>query len=124
VSSHATDPNPPRWRPRRFGIVGLSVLSLVVGVLATPAAATRARSGHRPPGQVASRHACAAPARADFLSCFALVRTDLPVRPTDASGTPAGYGPRDLQDAYSLPSSSAGVGLTVAVVDALSDRGV
>jgi subtilase family serine protease len=94
------------------------VLSLVIGALATPAAAAPARSGHGPPEPAASRHACAAPARADLLSCFALVRTDLPIRPADARGTPAGYGPRDLQDAYALPSSSTGFGLTVAVVDA------
>jgi subtilase family serine protease len=39
-----------------------------------------------------------------------------------ASGqAPAGYGPSDLQSAYSLPSSSAGSGQTVAVVDAQDD---
>jgi hypothetical protein len=99
----------------------------VVGVLAAPAAATgrrplpvatAARSGAPAARHVTSRHACAAPKRADLLSCFALVRTDLPVRTADASGTPAGYGPADLQAAYALPSSSAGSGMTVAVVDA------
>jgi subtilase family serine protease len=34
------------------------------------------------------------------------------------SGTPAGYGPADLQSAYKLPSSTAGGGMTVALVDA------
>src|SRR5436309_5496418 len=32
--------------------------------------------------------------------------------------TPSGYGPGSLQSAYSLPSSTAGAGQTVAIVDA------
>ena len=32
--------------------------------------------------------------------------------------TPSGFGPADLQNAYKLPSSTGGVGMTVAVVDA------
>src|SRR4051812_30414452 len=31
---------------------------------------------------------------------------------------PAGYGPDELQDAYNLPSDSAGVGRVIAIVDA------
>jgi subtilase family serine protease len=34
---------------------------------------------------------------------------------------PSGYGPADLQSAYALPSSSAGSGQTVAIVDAFDD---
>lgn len=33
----------------------------------------------------------------------------------------AGYGPSDLQSAYDLPSSTAGAGQTVAVIDAFND---
>src|SRR4051794_3612416 len=32
--------------------------------------------------------------------------------------TPAGYGPDQLQDAYNLPSDSAGVGRVIAIIDA------
>src|SRR5207248_8848239 len=35
---------------------------------------------------------------------------------------PSGYGPADLQAAYTLPSSTAGAGQTVAIVDAYDDR--
>jgi subtilase family serine protease len=35
--------------------------------------------------------------------------------------TPSGYGPSDLQSAYALPSSTAGAGQTVAIVDAYDD---
>jgi hypothetical protein len=99
-------------RPRWAGIVGVSVLSLVAGVLAAPASATV------PAPHVATQHACAAPKHPDLLSCFALVRTDLPMRPAASAGAPAGYGPQDLQSAYALPSAVAGAGQTVAVVDA------
>jgi subtilase family serine protease len=62
-------------------------------------------------------HVCgsAAPGSA---SCHALVRTD-----ASANGTagPTGYNPADLQSAYALPSSTAGSGQTVAIVDAYND---
>jgi subtilase family serine protease len=38
-----------------------------------------------------------------------------------ATATPSGYGPADLQSAYNLPSSTAGSGETVAIVDAYND---
>ena len=41
--------------------------------------------------------------------------------PTPSSNNPPGYGPADLQSAYSLPSSTAGSGQTVAIVDAYDD---
>lgn len=41
--------------------------------------------------------------------------------PTPSSSAPPGYGPADLQSAYALPSSTAGSGQTVAIVDAYDD---
>jgi len=43
--------------------------------------------------------------------------------PTPMPGTPAGYGPSDLQSAYALAAASAanGVGQTIAIVDAYDD---
>ncbi|HTJ66429.1 MAG TPA: S53 family peptidase [Actinospica sp.] len=38
-----------------------------------------------------------------------------------ADATPSGYGPSSIQSAYKLPSSSAGSGETVAIVDAYND---
>ena len=40
------------------------------------------------------------------------------VNSSTVGAVPAGFGPADLQAAYSLPSTTAGSGLTVAVVDA------
>ena len=88
-------------------------------VTGRPAAARTAGSGHD------YRRACVA-ARAGRMSCLVLVRTDVRQRAQAAlrpGAEPAGvgYGPQDLQSAYFLPSTSAGAGQTVAIVDAYDD---
>jgi subtilase family serine protease len=71
-----------------------------------------------------TRRACtqAAPSGA---TCLALIRTDVGAGSGEqtASVTPPseGYGPSDIQSAYGLPSSTAGSGQTVAIVDFFSD---
>jgi subtilase family serine protease len=68
------------------------------------------------------RRACAVPTRAGQMACLALVRTNVAARTGIVpNATPSGYGPADLQSAYALPSSSAGSGQTVAIVDAQDD---
>jgi len=62
-------------------------------------------------------HACGAPS-GQYASCNAILRIDS-VRPNASS--PSGYNPPDLQSAYALPSSTAGSGETVAIVDAYDD---
>jgi len=58
-------------------------------------------------------------AHAGFARCNAiLVVTGLN---TPNGSSPSGYNPSDLQSAYSLPSSTAGSGQTVASVDAYND---
>lgn len=68
----------------------------------------------------------------DDARCFALMRTDVGdavsanpsvgLTPQATSNvTPSGYGPADLRSAYALPSTSAGSGQTVAIVDAYND---
>jgi subtilase family serine protease len=52
-----------------------------------------------------------------FARCHAHLVTDRKGSP-QVNATPSGYGPADLQAAYSLPSASGGVGQTVAIVDA------
>jgi subtilase family serine protease len=69
--------------------------------------------------------ACAA-AKAMHFSCLALVRTNVKAHMQsaahpDAAPTGDGYGPSSLQSAYVLPSSTAGSGETVALVDAYND---
>jgi hypothetical protein len=70
--------------------------------------------------------AACAKATAGHAACLALVRTNVTPRRRAAhpNAIPAGvgYGPGQLQAAYSLPSSTAGAGQTVAIVDAYNDR--
>jgi hypothetical protein len=77
---------------------------------------------------VAGHHdyaAACAKATAGHMACLALVRTNVKPRRQNAhpNAIPAGvgYGPSNLQSAYLLPSSTAGSGQTVAVVDAYND---
>ena len=91
-------------------------------VAARPAADSRAvspRAG-RAVGDV--RRVCAAPKRG-FAACMSLLRTNVPAHRGlfTHDTTPPGYGPPDLQSAYSLPSATAGSGKTVAIVDAYDD---
>lgn len=60
--------------------------------------------------------ACSEFTAPDTAHCLALVRTD-----GAAGRAVAGYGPSDLQSAYALPSSTAGKGQTIAIVDAFDD---
>lgn len=59
-------------------------------------------------------HVCG-PAAAGFARCHALLLA------TPNASSPGGYNPTDLQSAYNLPSSTAGSGQTVAIVDAYDD---
>jgi subtilase family serine protease len=54
-----------------------------------------------------------------FAHCLAIrVNSQHLLRPHTTMDLPAGYGPADLQNAYKLPSTTAGVGQTLAIVDA------
>lgn len=74
---------------------------------------------------------CASLLAGDNVRCFALYRTDVGVdtsggrtafgKPAGGNAVPSGYGPADIQSAYALPSSTAGSGQTVGIVDAYDD---
>jgi subtilase family serine protease len=53
-----------------------------------------------------------------YASCHAIVRTDIKGA---ATTNPSGYHPSDLRAAYSLPSTTAGAGQVVGIVDAYND---
>ena len=63
-----------------------------------------------------SQAVCAGPEAEGYRRCHAHIRTDV-----TNNTTPSGYGPAQLRAAYSLPSTSAGAGQTVAIVDAYDD---
>jgi subtilase family serine protease len=94
-------------------VLALSPFISSAGAVPVPAAAA-AHSFH---------HSCAT-AKRGHAACDALVRNDIvrsakSLRAADAA--PSGLAPADLQDAYKLPSASAGSGQTVAIVDAYDD---
>lgn len=70
-----------------------------------------------------SRPVCPGPAAAGTARCHSHVTTDRNGNP-NASGSPSGYGPAQFQTAYNLPSSSAGSGQTIAIVDAYDDPNI
>lgn len=119
-------------------------LALGLALAVALAACSNSSNGSIPstsiaPMQANVSQACDA-ASDGFAQCFSLIRTDVgggdpngyhgtfsppgitPQSGTKATaGTPAGYGPADLQSAYVLPSSTAGSGQTVGIVDAYDD---
>jgi energy-converting hydrogenase Eha subunit A len=70
-----------------------------------------------------TKNTCGALPKPGYSTCFAVKRTDVPAHTGlfAAATTPSGYGPSNLQSAYNLPSSTAGSGETVAIVDAFND---
>jgi len=63
-------------------------------------------------------HVCSSVLRPGYARCMSIVMLGSQFQP---NAGPAGYHPADLQSAYKLPSSSAGSGQTVAIVDAFDD---
>lgn len=67
-------------------------------------------------------HSCSTPA-AGYAACNAIQRQTITSAGKVAphASAPGGYNPVDLRSAYNLPSTTAGVGQTVAIVDAYND---
>ncbi len=61
---------------------------------------------------------CASVLRPGYAHCMSIQMVGSQFHPNSG---PAGYHPADLQSAYELPSSSAGAGQTIAIVDAYDD---
>ncbi len=88
---------------------------LAAGAAATMAPSTVGASGHTR-GNAA---VCARPSAGTAACTLRTVTIDGKVAP--GASSPSGYVPADLQSAYNLPSSTAGAGQTVAIVDAYDD---
>ncbi|MFL5659434.1 MAG: peptidase S8, partial [Ktedonobacteraceae bacterium] len=94
-------------------ILSLVVLSVLVSVVSSPklfafSASSTKQFVHVCPGKVAG-----------YARCNAILVSNGKVSPNASS--PSGYNPPDLQSAYKLPSSTAGSGQTVGIVDAYDD---
>jgi subtilase family serine protease len=113
--------------PRRIAAVGIAAIAVVGAIAFTGTAQAAAPSKAATPTNAVTTakvrtDACAHVARQ--IHCDAIrisggsVSAD-GVKPN--ASTPSGYFPADLQSAYKLPSSTAGTGQTVAIVDAFDD---
>lgn len=110
--------------------VGLRGLSVLVGGTAVAIALTTTNALATPAAPASSGgktvHSCSQNVSPGHYTCFAERRSDLGFTPKstlDASpqAAPSGYGPPSLQAAYNLPSSTAGSGQRIYVVDAYDD---
>jgi len=110
---------------RRLIVVVSSVGLLLTGINAAVIDAAGAAGSAPAAKQVAhwprpaglhARHVCAE-TLPGIARCMSLVLVDSKGRPF-TSPAPSGLGPADFQDAYNLPSSDHGKGMTVAVIDA------
>lgn len=101
------------------------VMVAALGLAASSAATAVAGQGGSRPASSGVRRACAVTTRPGVMSCMALIRSGVRQRSQAAFGANApsgsGYGPSSLRSAYKLPSTTAGAGQTVAVVDAYDD---
>jgi subtilase family serine protease len=70
-----------------------------------------------------SRPVCPGPAALGNARCHAHVVADKRGNPL-ASGGPTGYSPVQFQTVYGLPSATAGIGQTIAIVDAYDDPNI
>jgi subtilase family serine protease len=99
-------------------ILGGALIALVPFLSGPANAATQAAPASHP------FHSACATAKAGQAHCDALVRDDVATSAKTlkaAAAAPSGLSPANLQSAYKLPSSTAGSGQTVAIVDAYDD---
>jgi subtilase family serine protease len=100
-----------------------AILTLMGGVALAASGPAAAASSRNSASNI--RRACPVTNRAGQMACMVLVRTDVKQRTEAQLGpnvpTGYGYGPSQLDSAYKLPSSTAGAGQIVAVVDAYND---
>ncbi len=97
-------------------LVALTLGAVFVrGAAAAPASSANASSSSH--ARYSFVHACAAPSHGSA-ACDAILRID---STSPHATSPGGFNPADLQSAYALPSSTAGAGQTVAIVDAYDD---
>jgi subtilase family serine protease len=109
----------------RHAAVILAAAGALLTAGATTAAAAPTQSTQSAASSAATfKHACATPTKKLTMQCMVLIDTAVPQKPASAMAvspavTPSGYGPSQLQSAYSLAAAAAadGSGETVAIVD-------
>ncbi len=102
-----------KWR---FALLVMSILSVAV-VAPTTAFANKVTAHSRPDLRI-SKIVQVCPTTGKLQAHCLALRVNI-LQPVPH--IPAGYTPSDLQSAYNLPSTSAGRGQTIAIVDAFDD---
>jgi hypothetical protein len=102
-----------------FAAVAAAALAAVWPGSGVASAAPSAGQAGAPLASHPMKRLCSADTPAGVMHCNALARTDTAASTgVHPNALPSGYGPSDLQSAYALPSSTAGSGATVAIIDA------
>ncbi len=116
-----------------LGSVAAGALLLGAPLTGAVASASGGHLGaHYGPGGPTSADVCSAAVSAGYAHCLAHVRTDAWARerrplahgsrlPASTLGNGGAYDPSYLRSAYDTPSSTGGIGQTVAIVDAYDD---
>jgi subtilase family serine protease len=114
------------------GLTAVTAALIVAGSVASATAASAAPHSATPAARTVvsstttALRSCAV-AKPGHVGCLALLKAKKltyangAVKLLASNATPAGYGPSDLRSAYNLPSTTAGTGQTVAIVDAFDD---
>ncbi len=105
---------------RRGATAAAGAVLAMIGAGTFTATAVAAPPASPPGNAVSWIHVCAS-VPTGVARCGALLRTDIAPAKPSPHATISGYAPSDLQSAYNLPSSTAGSGQTVAIVDAYDD---
>ncbi|MFF3911616.1 hypothetical protein ACFYZJ_38090 [Streptomyces sp. NPDC001848] len=119
-AEHAPSEQPGSRPGRRAGSAAAALLSAAALLAGGPLTVTASAASATAAAHV--KHLCAHATQPGQMACLAEARTDIVQHMTlSPNATPSGYGPSELQSAYNLPSSTAGSGQTVAIVDAYDD---
>jgi subtilase family serine protease len=114
------------------GLTAVTAVLVVAGSLATATAASAASATPTSAARTVvsstttALRSCAV-AKPGHVGCLALLKAKKvtyangAVKMRASAAAPSGYGPSDLRSAYNLPSTTAGTGQTVAIVDAFDD---
>lgn len=104
--------------------LSLTLAATAALVITSAAAQTSAASAAPANAGLTHRnvHSCSSPTTG-YAACNAIQRLTITAngKAKPAASSPGGYNPADLRSAYQLPSSTAGTGQTVAIVDAYND---
>jgi subtilase family serine protease len=105
-------------RPHWIKAAATVVVTVVGAGLFVPTAAY----GASEPKTQNVRQVCKGPTQPGEMTCFAMARTNVKSHfGVVPQLIPNGYGPADLRSAYGFPSATAGVGQTIAIVDAFDN---